>query len=316
MIAKFILHFHQGKSESPNLHLNILNDIAIGEVLLLLRALPSETQSTAISIAGDLLITHAIVEEEFEEEIPEVAEKPKNSSLPVLRLQKEDVAGEISFWSTAVFCYILGANPPSKVISGFVKRVWPSNGVDKVSFLPNGIFLVRFKTKQQQQAVLSNDHLIFDNKPVIITEWKPESKLLKHEVKKIPLWMKLYGLDIKFWGTGCLKKICGQVGQFIKCDEATAHRDFMGYARIMVEVEIGQQFLSEIRFIDETGKPQEVRVVYDWLPTNCTVCKGVGHTADVCRKGGTASPKKVWRPKAPAVSKTNQSKPVQPQKVV
>ncbi|XP_074305914.1 uncharacterized protein LOC141641139 [Silene latifolia] len=83
----------------------------------------------------------------------------------------------------------------------------------------------------------------------------------------------------------------------------------------MVEVEIDQQFPSEIRFIDEIGKPQEVRVVYDWLPTNCTVCKGIGHTADVCRRGGDAGSKKVWRPKAPA-SKPNQPKPVQPQKVV
>ncbi|XP_074304372.1 uncharacterized protein LOC141639082 [Silene latifolia] len=181
-----------------------------------------------------------VEEEELEEVIPEPEKSREEVLQPLPRLVTEDVAGEISFWSTSIFCYILGANPPSNVISGFVKRVWPSNGVDKVSFLPSGIFLVRFKTAEQQQAVLKNGHLIFDNKPVIIKEWKPKSELIKHDVSRIPLWMKIYGLDIKFWGETCLKKICGSVGQFIKCDVPMAQRDFMGYARIMVEVQIGQ----------------------------------------------------------------------------
>ncbi|XP_074297574.1 uncharacterized protein LOC141628314 [Silene latifolia] len=160
-----------------------------------------------------------IEDEELELEVPEEEPQKVTSVQSVLRILKEDVADEIYFWSTSVYCYIVGANPPSNVISGFVKRVWPSNGVDKVSFLPNGIFLLRFKTKEQQ-AVLSNGHLIFDNKPVIIKEWKPGEELLKHDVSRIPLWVKLYGLDIKFWGVNCLKKISGHVSQYIKCDDA------------------------------------------------------------------------------------------------
>ncbi|XP_074298893.1 uncharacterized protein LOC141629864 [Silene latifolia] len=217
---------------------------------------------------------------------------------PIVQITHDDVAGEVNYWSTSVFCYILGANPPSNVISGFVKRVWQAQGLDKVSFMPNGIFLARFKTKAQQQAVLSNGHLLFDNKPVIVKEWTPETLLVKHDVTRVPIWMKIFGLDVKYWGLESLKKLCGTVGTFIKCDSATAHRDFLGFARIMIEVDIGQNFPTMISFNDEHGVTQSVRVVYDWLPLVCTSCKGMGHLAENCRKENPKpGVKKAWRPK-------------------
>ncbi|XP_074288589.1 uncharacterized protein LOC141613746 [Silene latifolia] len=244
--------------------------------------------------------------EEEEEEAPENVAVPQKSRL---QLTPADVEGEITYWSSAVYCYILGANPPPSVISGYVKRIWQSYGIDRISFLPNGIFLVRFKTKEKQMEVVNNGHLIFDNKPVIVKEWTPDSELIKHDVKLIPIWMKLHGLDIKFWGTECLRKICGLVGKMMRCDEATSHRTFLGYARIMVEVQIGQQFPTHLEFLDEVGKTQRVSVVYDWLPLSCTKCKGMGHIAVNCRKveGGQ---RKVWKPKAkPATTKV--VKPIQ-----
>ncbi|XP_074313343.1 uncharacterized protein LOC141648515 [Silene latifolia] len=251
----------------------------------------------------------SILEEEEEQELPIQEPEEPVVSAPTIRLMKEDVAGEISYWSSSIYCFILGANPPRNVINGFVKRVWAANGVDRVYFLPNGIFLVRFKTKEQQKAVLQNGHLLFDNKPVIINEWTPDSELHKHDVSKIPLWMKVYGLDIKFWSEKSLRKICGSVGQFIKCDEATCNRTYLGFARVMVEVTIGQQFPNAVQFIDKNGHNQRARIVYDWLPTTCTSCKGMGHTTEVCWKG--TGVQKVWKPKAPA-QKVQQTRPAPP----
>ncbi|XP_074265267.1 uncharacterized protein LOC141587691 [Silene latifolia] len=228
---------------------------------------------------------------------------PTTPSPPVLKL-------------TSVYCYILGAKPPSNVISGFVKRVWQSNRMDRVSFLPNGIFLVRFKTKEQQQVVLNNGHLTFDNNLVIINEWTPEAELLRHDVSRVPIWMKLYDLDIRFWGVDSLKKLSGLVGTYIKCDDATKSKAFLGYARIMVEIHIGQQFSTEINFIDEHGKLQRARVVYDWLPTTCKTCKVLGHTAHICRKEVKgAGPKKVWQPKV-AAQNFDKPRPQVPKKQV
>ncbi|XP_074278443.1 uncharacterized protein LOC141602034 [Silene latifolia] len=226
----------------------------------------------------------------------------EDSARPLLQLSKEDIECEIRYWSTSVFCYMLGANPPSSVVSGFVKRVWQSHGVDKVSFLPNGIFIVRFKTKEQQQQVLNTGHLLFDSKLVIIKEWSPDVALIKHDVKQVSVWMKLYGLEIKFWGKECLKKLSGEFGKFIKCDEATSKRSFFGYARILVEVQIGQNFPKELSFVDELGLLHKLRVDYDWPPVSCVQCKGMGHVAVHYWKGeGKKLQRKVWKTRTQTV---------------
>ncbi|XP_074283224.1 uncharacterized protein LOC141607772 [Silene latifolia] len=221
--------------------------------------------------------------------------EPVVTQPPVLRISKDDVAGEINYWSSSVYCYVLGANPMSSVLTEFMKRVWQAQGVDKISFTLNGIFLVRFKTKEKQQEVLANGHLIFDNKPVIVKEWQPDTELIKHDIQKVPIWMKLYVLDVKLWGLECLRKISTVV---FKCDEATYQKHFLGFARLMVEVQIGQSFPSEIVFIDENDKTQTFSVEYDWLPVSCMACKGIGHIAVNYRRGnGNAPVKKVWKPK-------------------
>ncbi|XP_074288534.1 uncharacterized protein LOC141613690 [Silene latifolia] len=204
----------------------------------------------------------------------------------------------------------MGANPPSSVLTGFSKRVWQAQGNDRISFMPNGIILVRFKTKEQQQFVLNNGHLLFDNKPVIFNEWEPDTELVKHDVKRIPIWMKLYDLDVKFWGLTSLKKLSSAVGKFIRCDENTLHKNFLGFSRIMIEVKIGQQFPDQITFKDENGKNQRARVKYDWLPLSCSKCKGLGYLAANCRKDGSKPvTKKVWKPRK-VVNKPDQK--VQP----
>ncbi|XP_074313706.1 uncharacterized protein LOC141648897 [Silene latifolia] len=111
--------------------------------------------------------------------------------------------------------------------------------------------------------------------------------------------MKIFGLDVKYWGGESLRKLSSGVGKFIKCDDPTLHKQFLGFACIMVEVDVDQQFPSVVDFLDENGKNQSVRIEYDWLPVSCTACKGVGHTAEKCRKGMVKQPvtKKVWKPR-------------------
>ncbi|XP_074301562.1 uncharacterized protein LOC141632962 [Silene latifolia] len=245
-------------------------------------------------LSQELDVDLEVILEDGEEDQEESVEERSEQEEPVLiQITKDDVAGEIKYWSTSVVCYVFGANPPSSVLTGFINRVWQAQGVDKISFMPNGI------TKEQQQFVLNNGHLLFDNKPVIIKEWSPEMQLVKHYVKRIPLWIKLFDLDVKFWGTEYLKKICSGVGKFIKCDDATFHRNFLGFAKIMIEVDLDQTFSSVIKFVDETGKTQTLRIVYDWLPLKFTQCKGLGHLATDCRKGKVDKHvvKKMWRPK-------------------
>ena len=122
-------------------------------------------------------------EEDIEEILKEIEEERNTTTTTGIReseanaieeeeavLNETDVENEVRFWSTAVVVYVLGANPPNSVLSGYIRRVWKANGIANIAASTRGPCLVRFKSKEQQQEVLRNGHLMFDNKPVIVRE--------------------------------------------------------------------------------------------------------------------------------------------------
>ncbi|XP_074288077.1 uncharacterized protein LOC141613236 [Silene latifolia] len=234
---------------------------------------------------------------------PNRPSSPIVSDKGLLQLTAEDVAPELQYWDTAVVCYVLGANPPWELLSGFVKKLWGAYKPDKISFLPNGVFLVRFPTKECQSLVLQQGFPMYDNKPLVVKPWSESCSLLKERVKVVPIWLRLCGLPLKFWSKSSLEKLAGLLGKFVRRDAATEDKTRLGYARLLVEVQIGQDFPDKIFFRDEKGDEVSVLVEYEWKPTICSACKGIGHIKDMCRKKSVPVPSlptgkttKVWRP--------------------
>ena len=49
------------------------------------------------------------------------------------KIEPADTIPEINYWQLTVLCTILGANPPLKVIEGFVHRIWaPTKSIRNV----------------------------------------------------------------------------------------------------------------------------------------------------------------------------------------
>ncbi|XP_074315498.1 uncharacterized protein LOC141651698 [Silene latifolia] len=252
----------------------------------------------------------SILEEDSEdasdwEEVPRRGQSSRSETSPRVRplqLTDSDVNSELSFWSTAVYCYVLEANPPFKVIDSFVKRIWGYTDYDKSSFNYNGIFLVRFKTKEMKLRVLQSGPVFFENKPVVVKEWTPNTKLVREAVDMVPIWIRFYGLPLKFWGNA-LQKIAGLVGKPLRTDSNTQLKTFLGHARVMVEVPIAAELPDVIEFTDEFDVVHSQIVHYEWKPTKCEECNGLGHLSRDCRKKKTRPVvrKKVWVPKPPRV---------------
>ncbi|KAL2901408.1 hypothetical protein RDABS01_026490 [Bienertia sinuspersici] len=192
-----------------------------------------------------------------------------------------------------MICFVLGANPPLPVMSGFCNRIWGKKGLDKVSMVGRGLFLVRFNTLEQCHKALTGDPQFFDYKPLIMKQWSPDIELHKENVKTVPMWIRMPNLDLKYWGQGCLHKLGDIIGTTLKVDNVTMNKDRLSYARILVEVELDKELPDYIRFQNEKGLPVQQNIEYEWRPTFCTVCKKYGHPSDKCHK----QTKKQWQPK-------------------
>ena len=77
-------------------------------------------------------------------------------------------------------------------------------------------------------------------------------------------------------------------------DKATKSKDRLQYARVMVGIQIQQAFPDAILFYNKHGSVVEQKVEYEWRPTLCKKCKGIGHSEEECRKG---VPTNKWVPK-------------------
>lgn len=81
-----------------------------------------------------------------------------------------------------------------------------------------------------------------------------------------------------------LNKIASLIGKLIRSDRATAQKDLLEYARVLVEVNISKPMPDEVWFTNEKGIKVSQRVEYDCKPIQCEECKGIGHTGEQCRQ--------------------------------
>ncbi|XP_060211753.1 uncharacterized protein LOC132639317 [Lycium barbarum] len=140
------------------------------------------------------------------------------------------------------------------------------------------------ETQGTRANVVEQGIQMFDRKPIIVKPWQPDIEVTKQLMDKIPVWIRLMGLDVKYWGKSALTKIAGLVGNPIRADSATTMKERMTYARVLVEVPLNEEYPTSVMFENEYGKIVEQEVEFEWKPVLCTKCKNFGHRLQECRK--------------------------------
>ncbi|XP_030495223.2 uncharacterized protein LOC115711020 [Cannabis sativa] len=121
--------------------------------------------------------------------------------------------------------------------------------------------------------------------------WDPNENYKKEDVQKVPVWVQLEELELKYWGQKSLFKIVAQVGNPIMVDSVTRERERLNYPRILVEVQMDQNLPDLLEFENEFGTNTSVGIKYEWKPISCTHCSGVGHAAAECKKNSNGKQK-------------------------
>ena len=72
--------------------------------------------------------------------------------------------------------------------------------------------------------------------------WDPNCNFNKEDIRRLPIWVKIEDLELKYWGQRSLFKIIGKLGKPIMMDEFTKNREKLGYPRVFIEVSMSQDF--------------------------------------------------------------------------
>ncbi|CAI9116411.1 OLC1v1017547C1 [Oldenlandia corymbosa var. corymbosa] len=166
--------------------------------------------------------------------------------------------------------------------------IWDGSGAEKLKApIGNPIalwyFVVRFKTAGARDEVFNINIRHFGNKPLSVKPWSVGMGLNFRDVDKVPVWIQLHGLELKYWNLESLGRLASTLGYPIQADEYTITKSRVQYARILVEMVISENVPDRIVFEDEIGNIKVQNVVYEWTPTQCMSCHGYGHKTASCR---------------------------------
>ncbi|XP_060972433.1 uncharacterized protein LOC133038331 [Cannabis sativa] len=201
----------------------------------------------------------------------------------VAKLDLEEVEIEASYWKNAIVCIVLGANPPFKVFEGFINRVWGNLGIEKIVRMHSGFTLVNFRDEAKRDLVMESGVIQFDRKPVVLRPWSTDLDSIRM-VKSVPVWVRLNGLRLQYWGKNNLSALVSTIGKPIIVDKVTQNRTMVKFSRVLVDMDISDNPPKTISFINKHKRLVEQSVEYEWLPSKCATCGMLGHTVANCNK--------------------------------
>ncbi|XP_062112853.1 uncharacterized protein LOC133824008 [Humulus lupulus] len=155
-----------------------------------------------------------------------------------------------------------------------------------------GYTIVKFRDEAMRDMVLEDGVVHFDRKPVILRPWSIDLDTMRL-VKFVPVWVRLPSLGLQYWAVKCLSALISTIGKPMLVDNVTKDRSMVKFARVLVDVEISDNLPKTISFLNERGQLVEQILEYEWLPTQCSFCKVLGHTATNCKRDQRV----VWRKK-------------------
>ncbi|GJV89582.1 zinc knuckle CX2CX4HX4C containing protein [Tanacetum coccineum] len=176
---------------------------------------------------------------------------------------------------------------------------WVKHGLKRIMMNSKGFFFFKFDSRAGLEAVLEGGPWLIRKSPIILKKWSMDTRLLKEELTRIPIWVKLHDVPIQVFEEDGISLIATFIGKPVMLDSYTApcvmiHGGRSSFARCLIKVNseadlvdvvtIGIPSLSEDDFTKET-----IRVEYEWRPPRCDTCKIFGHVHDYC-------PKKVASP--------------------
>lgn len=165
----------------------------------------------------------------------------------------------------------------------FLRRIWKAYSIDKILQPQRGVFPVRFSDEESKETVLRLNNLPFDRKPLVVVPWTKNMEL-RGDIQKVPVWVQFPYLPLKFWGTENLCRLARQLGYPQEIDILTMQKDRAQFARMQILMEIKEELVESVNYLDEEGRVRVQRVHYEWQPVVCKNCKGYGHLLSECRK--------------------------------
>ncbi|KAL2246376.1 UNVERIFIED_CONTAM: hypothetical protein Sindi_2905800 [Sesamum indicum] len=202
----------------------------------------------------------------------------------VVRPTMETIRNGSTKWKTTAIGYLLGKRPYFYHVKDFAFSVWP--GLQEVKATANGFFFFQFKTVAYMEEAIEGGPWLFQGQPIVLQKWEPGMAMRKLKHTQVPVWIKMRHLPVELWTEEGLSTVASGIGKPLYPDAITRACTRLDFARVCVMLDVSSNLPKHIIIMtpDEEGgeTPCKIDVEYEWLPSKCTSCMTLGHSAKDC----------------------------------
>ena len=196
--------------------------------------------------------------------------------------------------------FFLGRRLPYSLVHKAASKFWDNAGLVNTLATDQGTFYFQFESSAAVETVLEGGPWYVAGKPLILQQWTPHLSIEKNKVFRVPVWVCFYNVPLEYWNQQGLSYIASMIGKPIQVDRMTAIRGRITYARICIEVDAKDDWITsfdlEAANPPEGSEPITIRVEYQWTPARCNVCKSFGHDCNSKPAVPSHSARPGWRP--------------------
>lgn len=87
-----------------------------------------------------------------------------------VEIQEDDVESELNFWKNSLIMYVLGGELTMNGVKQFMMKYWNFVGLPEMFYNDEGYFILRFKTLQDKDAVMSGGPYTIFNMTMFLRE--------------------------------------------------------------------------------------------------------------------------------------------------
>ncbi|GJW15907.1 putative reverse transcriptase domain-containing protein [Tanacetum coccineum] len=165
-------------------------------------------------------------------------------------IPQEEVDTLSARFENSLYGYFVGRRLAFPVVLNYARNAWGKYGFKNV-MVHQGFFMFQFSTKEGMENVLDQGPWRIRSVPLILNVWNPISELKREDIKKVPVWVKLFNVPVVAYSKVGLNLITAKLGRLIKFDAHTSNMclnswGMNSYARVLVEISAEKELVSSI----------------------------------------------------------------------
>nr|GEW48735.1 zinc knuckle CX2CX4HX4C [Tanacetum cinerariifolium] len=198
-----------------------------------------------------------------------------------------------------LYGYFIGKRMAFPVVEYYARNNWAKHRLKRIMMNNKGFIFFKYDSRAGLEVVFEGGPWLIRKSSIILKKWSMDTRLLKNELARIPIWVKLHDVSVQVFEEDGISLIAAFIGKPVMLDSYTSSmcNDSWGmssFARCLIEVSSEADLVDVVTIgisslIGEDLTKETIRVEYEWRSPRCDVCKIFSHVHDQC-------PKKVVTP--------------------